>query len=183
MTDMERRRRPQLRGGCNPTAGRESSGAGADLVEAIRAVHRSVVAGEEGHERLSTALRAHRGVHLSLSAVAAVRGATDAECPVLLCDRAAALATLWLVDQALAGVELLLASGEDEVHPAVSTADGLVGVHPSQCLLLSHVRPELDVRGCERAMIRVRSGDRKSTRLNSSHLVISYAVFCLKKKK
>src|SRR5437899_12887230 len=33
---------------------------------------------------------------------------------------------------------------------------------------------------------RVRSGgspDRKSTRLNSSHLGISYAVFCLKKKK
>src|SRR3989454_2745250 len=27
------------------------------------------------------------------------------------------------------------------------------------------------------------SADRKSTRLNSSHLVISYAVFCLKKKK
>src|SRR2546426_1578557 len=29
----------------------------------------------------------------------------------------------------------------------------------------------------------VHHGDRKSTRLNSSHLVISYAVFCLKKKK
>src|SRR5256885_7217088 len=29
----------------------------------------------------------------------------------------------------------------------------------------------------------VSHGDRKSTRLNSSHLVISYAVFCLKKKK
>src|SRR6202035_609314 len=28
-----------------------------------------------------------------------------------------------------------------------------------------------------------RMSDRKSTRLNSSHLVISYAVFCLKKKK
>src|SRR2546428_12270096 len=28
-----------------------------------------------------------------------------------------------------------------------------------------------------------RSGDRKSTRLNSSHDQISYAVFCLKKKK
>src|SRR5262245_62677665 len=27
------------------------------------------------------------------------------------------------------------------------------------------------------------AGDRKSTRLNSSHLGISYAVFCLKKKK
>src|SRR5688500_20048016 len=30
---------------------------------------------------------------------------------------------------------------------------------------------------------RYRRSDRKSTRLNSSHLVISYAVFCLKKKK
>src|SRR2546426_7407015 len=29
----------------------------------------------------------------------------------------------------------------------------------------------------------VNQKDRKSTRLNSSHLVISYAVFCLKKKK
>src|SRR5256885_9126313 len=29
---------------------------------------------------------------------------------------------------------------------------------------------------------RARDADRKSTRLNSSHLVISYAVFCLKKK-
>src|SRR5256885_11000056 len=29
----------------------------------------------------------------------------------------------------------------------------------------------------------LRQEDRKSTRLNSSHLVISYAVFCLKKKK
>src|SRR5947199_5441225 len=30
---------------------------------------------------------------------------------------------------------------------------------------------------------RQQAGDRKSTRLNSSHLGISYAVFCLKKKK
>src|SRR2546426_9392925 len=34
-----------------------------------------------------------------------------------------------------------------------------------------------------RSPLRVYSRDRKSTRLNSSHLVISYAVFCLKKKK
>src|SRR5688500_19823659 len=33
------------------------------------------------------------------------------------------------------------------------------------------------------ARLHVRRRDRKSTRLNSSHLVISYAVFCLKKKK
>src|SRR3712207_7305414 len=32
-------------------------------------------------------------------------------------------------------------------------------------------------------MIRRDDGDRKSTRLNSSHANISYAVFCLKKKK
>src|SRR5256885_4491677 len=34
-----------------------------------------------------------------------------------------------------------------------------------------------------RLLLRHRLEDRKSTRLNSSHLVISYAVFCLKKKK
>src|SRR5438094_10369001 len=32
-------------------------------------------------------------------------------------------------------------------------------------------------------VIRRADGDRKSTRLNSSHRTISYAVFCLKKKK
>src|SRR5688500_19289816 len=37
----------------------------------------------------------------------------------------------------------------------------------------------LDRHSAERAA----PADRKSTRLNSSHLVISYAVFCLKKKK
>src|SRR5256885_11950783 len=34
-----------------------------------------------------------------------------------------------------------------------------------------------------KAVAAQRDGDRKSTRLNSSHLVISYAVFCLKKNK
>src|SRR2546430_8166473 len=37
-----------------------------------------------------------------------------------------------------------------------------------------------DTRGCTTACCR---RDRKSTRLNSSHSQISYAVFCLKKKK
>src|SRR5256885_5149475 len=37
--------------------------------------------------------------------------------------------------------------------------------------------------GPSRPRGRVGARDRKSTRLNSSHLVISYAVFCLKKKK
>src|SRR5436190_3868456 len=34
-----------------------------------------------------------------------------------------------------------------------------------------------------RIMLMVKAGDRKSTRLNSSHTVISYAVFCWKKKR
>src|SRR5688572_33323243 len=37
--------------------------------------------------------------------------------------------------------------------------------------------------GLTRDISEFRSGDRKSTRLNSSHSQISYAVFCLKKKK
>src|SRR3712207_8114028 len=50
--------------------------------------------------------------------------------------------------------------------------------------------PEVDralrerlVAGDEDHLQRLRIGDRKSTRLNSSHANISYAVFCLKKKK
>src|SRR3712207_7451741 len=47
------------------------------------------------------------------------------------------------------------------------------------CFVLGH--PELPVR---RGRAQSRSlGDRKSTRLNSSHANISYAVFCLKKTK
>src|SRR5256885_11432759 len=66
---------------------------------------------------------------------------------------------------------------------------------PYTTLFRSHPRPELRGRrpGHQRQRRldhhlggRVAQGsqpDRKSTRLNSSHLVISYAVFCLKKKK
>src|SRR3712207_7669069 len=36
---------------------------------------------------------------------------------------------------------------------------------------------------CAAVEINIAGGDRKSTRLNSSHANISYAVFCLKKKK
>src|SRR5438067_5676278 len=46
-------------------------------------------------------------------------------------------------------------------------------------------QPEVEIRKIDddqriRALV---AGDRKSTRLNSSHVSISYAVFCLKKKK
>src|SRR5438874_11091159 len=48
--------------------------------------------------------------------------------------------------------------------------------------LLGQLQPSRRVPGRLRNDRRVR-GDRKSTRLNSSHVEISYAVFCLKKKK
>src|SRR5256885_3609540 len=42
---------------------------------------------------------------------------------------------------------------------------------------------DLHAHGQDSESYRYYAQDRKSTRLNSSHLVISYAVFCLKKKK
>src|SRR2546426_4336715 len=54
---------------------------------------------------------------------------------------------------------------------------GLAAVHFA-CELQRRAQP------CQQLQAVDRLGeDRKSTRLNSSHLVISYAVFCLKKKK
>src|SRR6266704_3902563 len=50
------------------------------------------------------------------------------------------------------------------------------------CLFVhSPVAPDVELRREINALGEVR--DRKSTRLNSSHVSISYAVFCLKKKK
>src|SRR5258708_27789293 len=41
----------------------------------------------------------------------------------------------------------------------------------------------LEIAATQEADTKIVIGDRKSTRLNSSHQIISYAVFCLKKKK
>src|SRR5437899_5132980 len=50
---------------------------------------------------------------------------------------------------------------------------GLVDAHRAEVTLPAHHVQRME---------RIDQGDRKSTRLNSSHLGISYAVFCLKKK-
>src|SRR5699024_12378257 len=49
----------------------------------------------------------------------------------------------------------------------------------SICLRSEPRSPRFNIKPC----FFICSGDRKSTRLNSSHVSISYAVFCLKKKK
>src|SRR5438034_2484183 len=51
----------------------------------------------------------------------------------------------------------------------------------SEARPITETKPLMDANGRLRAV--AKDQDRKSTRLNSSHTVISYAVFCLKKKK
>src|SRR2546430_12483673 len=57
---------------------------------------------------------------------------------------------------------------------------GPAGTHPLDLALLEHAQQLGLQLGPERGDL---VEDRKSTRLNSSHSQISYAVFCLKKKK
>src|SRR2546430_5150825 len=55
-------------------------------------------------------------------------------------------------------------------------------LHPCQTEVAAERRSE-DIRWNDRTASAIETQDRKSTRLNSSHSQISYAVFCLKKKK
>src|SRR5205807_10547565 len=64
------------------------------------------------------------------------------------------------------------------------------GAHlPEACQRMDRALREFRIRGVKtnipflKNVVNHAKLDRKSTRLNSSHLVISYAVFCLKKKK
>src|SRR5256886_5177242 len=63
-----------------------------------------------------------------------------------------------------------LAPGDARVHDALGQSLRVVGARRA-------ARREFE------EAARLDPGDRKSTRLNSSHSQISYAVFCLKKKK
>src|SRR5256885_373285 len=74
------------------------------------------------------------------------------------------------------------AQAEAMGHKALALATGDAGAQAAAWHLIAD---SLHARGRdpEAADAEGRAGDRKSTRLNSSHLVISYAVFCLKKKK
>jgi len=63
---------------------------------------------------------------------------------------------------------------------AAALSIGVESVFVLAALYLGIIRR---TRRVQHAVERVAEGDRKSTRLNSSHVKISYAVFCLKKKK
>src|SRR5207248_6482725 len=62
--------------------------------------------------------------------------------------------------------------------PAGGAPDDVV----ADCVVVDPVLLLANAAGLARVHLRVEQ-DRKSTRLNSSHRTISYAVFCLKKKK
>src|SRR3989454_1863456 len=68
---------------------------------------------------------------------------------------------------------------ENPVHPMqiLATVYHALGIDP-HTIAYNHLNQPRELVQAEPVL-----GDRKSTRLNSSHLVISYAVFCLKKKK
>src|SRR2546426_7441255 len=86
----------------------------------------------------------------------------------------------------LSNLEKLIAENIGGIEPGLRVIDArlclgqaaidLVALDAREALVLV----ALDFTADEGLLLRV---DRKSTRLNSSHLVISYAVFCLKKKK
>src|SRR5437660_8832559 len=60
---------------------------------------------------------------------------------------------------------------------------GLITSHKSPALLSAWGAPVTNQPNRCRNALHLLLLDRKSTRLNSSHVAISYAVFCLKKKK
>src|SRR5690554_2884672 len=66
---------------------------------------------------------------------------------------------------------------------AVPTRDGLLRRVTAVAVVSHHATQQSIIRSGNPVMIVQGYGDRKSTRLNSSHVRISYAVFCLKKKK
>src|SRR5699024_12783769 len=74
-----------------------------------------------------------------------------------------------------------------DLHRPNRVLDGSVGIRPMQIVEIDGIHAEAAQRSIARFVCvlgpSIRSLDRKSTRLNSSHVSISYAVFCLKKKK
>src|SRR3712207_6855395 len=79
--------------------------------------------------------------------------------------------TLFRSAQRLEGLAAEVAEERPVGRAAVAEAAGLGALDQVAQLRSEEVGPDVD-----------RQGDRKSTRLNSSHANISYAVFCLKKK-
>src|SRR3712207_8592237 len=73
---------------------------------------------------------------------------------------------------------IIIATGSEAKMPPIAITDTQRVMTSTELLAIDHVPESLVIIGA--GVIGI---DRKSTRLNSSHANISYAVFCLKKKK
>src|SRR5205814_9684534 len=82
------------------------------------------------------------------------------------------------------GLQMVLRQEED-IDVVGEAGDGHEAVDKAQELMPDVVLMDVRMPGQSgiKATEQIKDLDRKSTRLNSSHLGISYAVFCLKKKK
>src|SRR3989454_4820771 len=82
---------------------------------------------------------------------------------------------------------LIVELGALQIDRAFHVHDDADAVDLVRLIVGPHLRIEVhsvtEARAAPTFHAKAQRGDRKSTRLNSSHLVISYAVFCLKKKK
>src|SRR5207244_13071457 len=118
------------------------------------------------------------GHAFGLHADAAVRrGLTSGEAINLIVDN-----DVWQVDVAAHGVNEVVATDPEAVAVAASDPDGQIVI--SKLHTSRHGQgPAMQSVHAICIDVTREIGDRKSTRLNSSHQIISYAVFCLKKKK
>src|SRR5947207_10545198 len=83
---------------------------------------------------------------------------------------------------------MILLPPRSTLFPYTTLFRSVPPVTSASIIVSTPLRPARSGGGPRRGAPRLRSAcryslDRKSTRLNSSHTVISYAVFCLKKKK
>src|SRR5690242_20965297 len=96
------------------------------------------------------------------------------------------LATVCSLVIVLAGVlaipQMPIAQYPQVAPPTVSVTAIYTGANAETVETAVTTPLEQAINGVE-GMLYMTSSDRKSTRLNSSHMSISYAVFCLKKKK
>src|SRR5690554_7305942 len=88
--------------------------------------------------------------------------------------------TLWAPENALAGADKEMYAWLTQHYPQVTELYSPQALTDYR-LALAAQNPQLSVKVSAMRIEVLR--DRKSTRLNSSHVRISYAVFCLKKKK
>src|SRR5690606_40302063 len=80
-------------------------------------------------------------------------------------------------------LEVTLIGDEEKIRPYITSDERVSILHTTE-VIEGTDEPVRAVRRKKNAsMVLMAKEDRKSTRLNSSHVKISYAVFCLKKKK